>query len=111
MLDVAGLSPCERKMLPLIASGLRNRDIAAELGLGEDTVKAHVRSILRKTGLPRRAAVAGAAAGSPAGARDMIGLVRRVAPDVVRIAAAEAAGHITSPEADKLIEGLVSVAA
>ncbi len=47
---VAGteLSPREVEVLKLMATGKRNREIAADLFLSEKTVKAHVSSILRK---------------------------------------------------------------
>jgi DNA-binding NarL/FixJ family response regulator len=44
------LSPREREVLALVASGLSNHDIAAELFLSEATIKTHVGSILTKLG-------------------------------------------------------------
>jgi len=32
----------------LIAEGLRNKEIAARLTVGEDTVKMHIRNVMRK---------------------------------------------------------------
>ena len=55
-----GLTPREREVAALVAAGRANKEIAAELVLSLATVKDHVHSILRKTGLPSRAAVAGA---------------------------------------------------
>lgn len=52
--QVAALSPREREVLRLLARGLRNRDIAAELYISEYTVKNHVRSILDKLVLGSR---------------------------------------------------------
>lgn len=43
------LSPREREVLQLVASGARNHDIAATLGISENTVKFHVSNLLRKT--------------------------------------------------------------
>jgi DNA-binding NarL/FixJ family response regulator len=48
------LSPRERDVLQLIASGRSNRQIARDLDIGEQTVKTHVRSILTKLGLQDR---------------------------------------------------------
>jgi NarL family two-component system response regulator LiaR len=48
------LSPRERQVLELIASGRSNRQIAGELIIGEQTVKTHVSNILMKLGLQDR---------------------------------------------------------
>ena len=48
------LSPRERDVLALIARGHGNRQIAKDLGIGEQTVKTHVRGILVKLGLQDR---------------------------------------------------------
>jgi NarL family two-component system response regulator LiaR len=48
------LSPRERDVLQLIAGGRSNRQIARELGIGEQTVKTHVSNILTKLGLQDR---------------------------------------------------------
>jgi DNA-binding NarL/FixJ family response regulator len=50
----ASLSPQERRILDLIADGLTNRQIGAELFLAEKTVKNYVSSLLRKLGFARR---------------------------------------------------------
>jgi FixJ family two-component response regulator len=42
------LTPREREVLPLVSSGLMNKQIAAELGLAEITVKLHRGHIMRK---------------------------------------------------------------
>jgi DNA-binding NarL/FixJ family response regulator len=44
------LSPREIDVLRLIASGNANKEIAALLSIGEDTVKSHVTNILGKLG-------------------------------------------------------------
>ena len=48
------LSPQERRILGLIADGLTNRQIGAELFLAEKTVKNYVSSLLHKLGFSRR---------------------------------------------------------
>jgi FixJ family two-component response regulator len=46
----AQLTPRERQVLPLIVSGLMNKQAAAELGLSEVTLQVHRRNVLRKMG-------------------------------------------------------------
>jgi DNA-binding NarL/FixJ family response regulator len=52
--DPPQLTPREQDVLALIARGLPNKRIAAELGLSEKTVKAHVGRILAKLGVADR---------------------------------------------------------
>lgn len=52
------LSRRERQIAALIACGLTNRQIAAELGIAPRTADTHVSRILHKLGVPARAAVA-----------------------------------------------------
>jgi len=52
------LSKRELEVLSLVAEGLTNHDIAQRLVLSEHTVNRHVANILRKLGLPSRAAAA-----------------------------------------------------
>ena len=54
----AGLSEQERNILPLIADGKTNREIATALSLSERTVKSYVSNILQKLHLTRRAEAA-----------------------------------------------------
>ncbi|MGE0878740.1 MAG: LuxR C-terminal-related transcriptional regulator [Acidimicrobiia bacterium] len=51
---LAMLSGQERRVLALIADGRTNRDIAAELGLAEKTVKNYVSNLLGKMGVESR---------------------------------------------------------
>ena len=48
------LAPRELEVLRHVASGMRNRQIAALLDVSEQTVKNHVSSILHKLGVPNR---------------------------------------------------------
>ena len=48
-------------MLPLVAQGLSNRQIADELSIGERTVEGHVANILAKWGVANRTHLAAAA--------------------------------------------------
>jgi DNA-binding NarL/FixJ family response regulator len=50
----ASLSPQERRILGLIADGLTNRQIGAEMYLAEKTVKNYVSSLLAKIGMRSR---------------------------------------------------------
>ena len=59
---IPALTGQEQRVLDLIAEGLSNREIGTRLGIGENTVKNDVTSVLRKLGFTRRtqAAVLGA---------------------------------------------------
>jgi two-component system NarL family response regulator len=48
------LTPRELDVLRLIARGMRNKEIAAKLGIGEETTQGHVKNILSKLGLHDR---------------------------------------------------------
>jgi len=52
--ELAALTAQERRILELIAEGMTNRQIGAELFLAEKTVKNYVSSLLAKLGVERR---------------------------------------------------------
>jgi DNA-binding NarL/FixJ family response regulator len=52
-----GLTNREQQLVGLISRGLRNKEIAAELGLAEQTVRNHVHRMLRKLGATHRLAM------------------------------------------------------
>jgi DNA-binding CsgD family transcriptional regulator len=49
------LTPTERRVAELAASGLRNRDVAEELGISDKTVEAHLAHVYQKLGIRSRA--------------------------------------------------------
>ena len=53
---VAGLSPRELEVLRLVATGLTNREIAAQLYVSEKTVARHVSNIFQKLEVSSRSA-------------------------------------------------------
>jgi DNA-binding NarL/FixJ family response regulator len=52
------LTPREREVLRHVALGRSNKDVAAALDIGEETVKTHVRHVLAKLGAENRAQAA-----------------------------------------------------
>lgn len=52
--DASGLTPREREVLRLVATGLTNREVAGELFLSTRTVDMHVRNLLAKLGCRTR---------------------------------------------------------
>ena len=55
--NIIGVSLTAREMevLGLVSQGLRNKAVARQLGVVEGTVKLHLHSIFRKTGIANRA--------------------------------------------------------
>lgn len=52
------LTPRERQLVDLVRRGMRNRDIAAELGVTEGTVKVYLHAIFDKLGVDNRTELA-----------------------------------------------------
>ena len=57
-LFVESLTERERQMAHAVSRGLRNREIAAEFGISEETVKKHLATIYGKLALSGRVALA-----------------------------------------------------
>jgi DNA-binding CsgD family transcriptional regulator len=57
-LHVESLTHRERQMAHAVSRGLRNRQIANEFGISEETVKKHLATIYGKLALPGRVALA-----------------------------------------------------
>jgi DNA-binding NarL/FixJ family response regulator len=53
-----GFTRREQQLLPLLAQGLTNKEIALQLNLSEQTIKNHVHRMMRKAGAADRMAVA-----------------------------------------------------
>lgn len=51
-------SPRQRRVIEMVAGGLKNREIAEHLGITEQVVKNHLRSIYAKTGAHHRTELA-----------------------------------------------------
>ena len=61
--SLPALTPRERELVELVRQGLRNRDIAAKLGVTEGTVKVYLHSIFDKLGVASRTELAIRASG------------------------------------------------
>jgi DNA-binding CsgD family transcriptional regulator len=59
---LANLTPREREVLSLVASGQSNAEIAAGLGISDHTAKRHIANVLARLDLPTRGAAATLAA-------------------------------------------------
>jgi DNA-binding CsgD family transcriptional regulator len=49
-----GLSKSEHEIVALVSRGLRNKEVAWQLGISENTVKFHLKNIYRKLNIVRR---------------------------------------------------------
>lgn len=56
--NAPSLTPRERELVELVRQGLRNRDIAAQLGVTEGTVKVYLHAIFDKLGVDNRTELA-----------------------------------------------------
>lgn len=57
ILKPESLTPKESELIALVAEGLTNKEIAAQLFISESTVKTHINNIYRKTGISSRSQV------------------------------------------------------
>ena len=64
----SGLSGREREVMALVVAGLRNKQIAAQLGITEKTVKVHRARVMEKTGATSLAGLVRLAAANDEGA-------------------------------------------
>lgn len=56
--DLIAPTPRERELMMLIARGMQNKNIAHELKISENTVRAHIGNIMRKYRLHNRTQIA-----------------------------------------------------
>jgi two-component system, NarL family, nitrate/nitrite response regulator NarL len=56
--ELPSLTPRERQLVDLVRRGLKNRDIAAELGVTEGTVKVYLHGVFDKVGVANRTELA-----------------------------------------------------
>ena len=54
-----GLTPRERETVKLLLQGLTSKEIAAQMGISSNTVKAFVRLVMIKMGVSTRSGIAG----------------------------------------------------
>jgi DNA-binding CsgD family transcriptional regulator len=59
LFDEHGLTPRERETAQFLGAGLRNKEIAARMGVSVNTVKAFIRSAMLKVGVSTRAGIIG----------------------------------------------------
>ena len=56
--EVPSLSPRERELISLVRKGMRNREIAEQLGVTEGTIKVYLHSVFEKLGVSSRTELA-----------------------------------------------------
>ena len=56
--EAPSLSPRERELISLVRKGLRNREIAEQLGVTEGTIKVYLHSVFEKLGVSSRTELA-----------------------------------------------------
>lgn len=88
---MARLSPRQRQVLGLIARGRATKEIAAELGIGERTVKWHVARFFERLGAATRAEAVARAAGA--------GLL--LLPEQPRDSSSDGSANSTGPRTDR----------
>jgi two-component system nitrate/nitrite response regulator NarP len=52
--EAHALSPRERQLISLVRKGLRNRDVAEQLGVTEGTIKVYLHALFEKLGVSSR---------------------------------------------------------
>jgi len=57
-LEIPALTPRERQLINLVRKGMRNREIAEELGVTEGTIKVYMHAIFEKVGVSSRTELA-----------------------------------------------------
>lgn len=62
-----GLSPMQARVVALVAQGLTNKEVAAQLGISSETVHKHLNAVFQRTSLGTRSAVVALAFGAPFG--------------------------------------------
>jgi DNA-binding NarL/FixJ family response regulator len=93
-------TPRERELMMLIARGLQNKNIAYELKISENTVRAHIGNIMRKYRLQNRTqiAIAFALHAAPLPLRRDLTRAGRHPPPKPAQAAAQNPGVPTAPD-------------
>ena len=56
--ELAALAPRERELIKLVRNGLRNREIAQQLGVTEGTIKVYLHAVFQKLGVSSRTELA-----------------------------------------------------